>query len=86
MSMAFNPMNFTLSTVDGARYATIWYDFTWPKPAKAADTVFPLELKAVIKGQNPTKYFKMNDGLVYVVSDCPSYRVEQTWKLDSSWN
>ena len=88
MSFAFNPMNFTLSTVNGKRYATIWYDFNWPTPSspKAADTVFPLELKAFIKKQKPEKYFKMNDGLVHVISDCPSYRVEQTWKLDKSWN
>ena len=29
--------------------------------------------------------FKLNDGLVHVISDCPTYRVEQQWKLDDSW-
>jgi hypothetical protein len=75
LSMAFNPMNITLDTKNNKRYATVWYDFDWKKPQYAYDTTIPLG--------NMT--FKLNDGLVHVISDCPTYRVEQTWKLDKSW-
>ena len=76
LSMAFNPMNITLSTAkNGSRYATLWYDFDWKKPKYAYDTQIPLGNMS----------FKLNDGLVHVISDCPTYRVEQQWKLDDSW-
>jgi hypothetical protein len=75
LSMAFNPMNITLFTKNETRYATLWYDFDWKKPKKAYDTKIPLGNMS----------FTLNDGLVHVISDCPTYRVEQTWKLDKSW-
>ena len=75
MSMAFNPMNMTLSTEEGERYVTLWYDFDWKEPKKAYDTTIPLGDMS----------FSFNDGLVHVISDCPTYRVEQKWKLDESW-
>jgi hypothetical protein len=71
LSMAFNPVNITVSTENDQRYATLWYDFDWPSPQEAYDTTIPL---------GPLS-FSLNDGLVHVISDCPSYRVQQTWPM-----
>ena len=71
LSMAFNPYNITLSTVNNNRYVTVWYDFTWPEIPHSYATYVPL---------GPTK-IRINDGLVHAISDCPTYRVERQWKL-----
>ena len=71
LSYAFNPYNITLDTIGERRTVTIWYDFTWPEPKDAYPTyidVGPMSLK-------------LNDSLVHVISDCPTYRVEQRWML-----
>ena len=69
LSMAFNPYNITTETIQGDRHITLWYDFTWPEPPEAYDTVIPVG----------TMKIRLNDGLVHVISDCPTYRVQQTW-------
>ena len=74
LSYAFNPYNITLDTKENKRQITLWYDFTWPEPQNAYPTyidVGPMTLK-------------LNDSLVYVVSDCPTYRVEQSWYIQSN--
>mgnify|MGYP001130309396 FL=1 len=71
LSYAFNPYNITLDTIGDKRTVTVWYDFTWPEPKDAYPTyinVGPMSLK-------------LNDSLVHVISDCPTYRVEQRWML-----
>ncbi len=73
--MAFNPLNITMNTENDQRYATVWYDFAWPKPEVAYNTTIPLGKWT----------FSINDGLVHVVSDCPTYRVEQKLKLSKEW-
>jgi len=75
LSMAFNPLNITMNTENDQRYATVWYDFAWPKPEVAYNTTIPLGKWT----------FSINDGLVHVVSDCPTYRVEQKLKLSKEW-
>lgn len=72
LSMAFNPYNVTMEHKDDGRYATVWYDFAWPEPKNAYDTKIPVGPMMI----------RLNDGLVHVISDCPTYRVEQTWKID----
>jgi hypothetical protein len=69
LSMAFNPYNLTLTTKGSDRYATLWYDFSWKKIPYSEYTYFPIGPMTL----------KINDGLV--ISRCPSYRVEQTWKI-----
>ena len=71
LSMAFNPYNITLSTVKGKRYATVWLDFDWPEIPNSQVTNVPIGPMNI----------RINDGLVHVISDCPSYRVERTWRL-----
>lgn len=72
LSMAFNPYNVTTETIQGQRHVTLWYDFTWPDPSVAYDTVIPVGPMNI----------RLNDGLVRVISDCPTYRVQQTWIED----
>ena len=72
LSMAFNPLNISLHTEGEQRYATLWYDFVWPKPHNAYETTIPL---------GPFS-FSLNDGLVHVISSCPAYRVQQQWAID----
>ena len=71
LSYAFNPYNITIDTIREQRKITLWYDFSWPEPKDAYPTyidVGPMSLK-------------LNDSLVHVISDCPTYRVEQSWKI-----
>ena len=71
LSYAFNPYNITLDTVGEQRKVTLWYDFDWPDPEDAYPTYINLGPMTV----------KLNDSLVHVISDCPTYRVEQSWYL-----
>ena len=72
LSMAFNPYNVTINTSGTTRMVTVWYEFDWPEPEDAYDTVIPIGPMNI----------RLNDGLVHVISDCPTYRVEQSWELD----
>ena len=71
LSYAFNPYNITLDTVGGKRKVTVWYDFDWPDPKEAHPTYIDVGPMTV----------KLNDSLVHVISDCPTYRVEQSWYI-----
>lgn len=71
LSYAFNPYNITLDTVEKKRRVTLWYDFDWPDPKEAYPTYIDVGAMTV----------KLNDSLVHVISDCPTYRVEQSWYI-----
>lgn len=71
LSYAFNPYNITLDTKENKRQVTLWYEFTWPEPQNAHPTYIDVGPMTV----------KINDGLVHVISDCPTYRVEQSWYI-----
>jgi len=71
LSYAFNPYNITLDTVGERREVTLWYAFDWPDIEDAYPTYINLGPMTV----------KLNDSLVHVISDCPTYRVEQSWYL-----
>lgn len=71
LSYAFNPYNITIDTVREQRKITLWYDFDWPDPQDAHPTYIDVGSMTV----------KLNDSLVHVISDCPTYRVEQSWYL-----
>ena len=71
LSYAFNPYNITLDTIGDKRQVTLWYDFDWPDPEDAYPTYIDVGFMTV----------KLNDSLVHVISDCPTYRVEQSWYL-----
>ena len=71
LSYAFNPYNITMDRVGDNRKVTLWYDFNWPDPKDAYPTNITLGPMTV----------KLNDSLVHVISDCPTYRVEQSWYI-----